>query len=176
MNNLDTKKIILFVVCVIILFIFPIYTIYTNNLVLESGNEFKFKIEAFDPYDMFRGNYLDISFEEANMENYSSDVKEGKCYVNIEEGEDGFAYFSNISNDKPNDTENYYKTVNNKTWNGGRRIDTPSRYYMNENKSLAAENLYNENIESAYVKVKVKNGKMIIVGLYINDILIDELV
>ena len=46
---------------------------------------------------------------------------------------------------------------------------------MNENKSLNAEQIYRDNIDNTYVKVRVKNGKMVIVGVYVNNILIDTI-
>ena len=46
---------------------------------------------------------------------------------------------------------------------------------MNEKKSLSAEGTYRKNIDNTYVKVRVKNGKMVIVGVYVNDVLIDTI-
>ena len=46
---------------------------------------------------------------------------------------------------------------------------------MNEDKSENAEKIYRENLDNAYVKVRVKDGKMVLVGVYINDILIDSI-
>ena len=39
-------------------------TIISNTNTLKDGTEYLFKVEAFDPYDMFRGNYLWINFDE----------------------------------------------------------------------------------------------------------------
>ena len=46
---------------------------------------------------------------------------------------------------------------------------------MNEHKSLDAEKIYDENVDNTYVKVRVKDGLMVIVGVYVNDILIDTI-
>ena len=45
----------------------------------------------------------------------------------------------------------------------------------NENKSLDAEKIYDENVDNTYVKVRVKDGVMVIVGVYVNDVLIDTI-
>ena len=61
---MNKKNLILYILMVVILFVVPIYTIYLNTDTLEDGTEFLFKVRAYDPYDAFRGNYLDITFEE----------------------------------------------------------------------------------------------------------------
>ena len=89
---------------------------------------------------------------------------------------DGFAYFKSISLTEPDNTSNYFKTTAHyRTYAKKYIIDTPTRYYMNENKSISAEQIYRDNIDSTYVKVRVKDGKMVIVGVYVNDILIDSI-
>ena len=172
------NKIIMYIVAIFILFIIPIGTVFIKTDALKNGEEFLFKVEAFDPYDMFRGNYLRINFMEQDV--VGEYPKEGEygdwLYVSVDKSGDGFAYFSNISIEKPKEISNYYKTRGyyreyNKTYN----IDTPTRYYMNENKSLDAEEVYNENMENTYVKVRIKDGQMVIVGVYVNDVLIDTI-
>ena len=172
------NKIIMYIVAIFILFIIPIGTVFIKTDALKNGEEFLFKVEAFDPYDMFRGNYLRINFMEQDV--VGEYPKEGEygdwLYVSVDKSGDGFAYFSNISIEKPKEISNYYKTRGyyreyNKTYN----IDTQTRYYMNENKSLDAEEVYNENMENTYVKVRIKDGQMVIVGVYVNDVLIDTI-
>ena len=182
--NKTTKQLIIYTLSIIILFSIPIFTIVNNSNTLKDGSEFLFKVEAYDPYDMFRGNYLNIRFEEDTAPYVSSntyseennDYKKAECYATININKDGFAYFTSVSPIKPTYTSNYFKTTGyynkyDKTY----RIDTPNRYYMNENKSEKAEKIYRENIDNAYVKVRVKNGKMVLVGVYINDKLIDSM-
>lgn len=180
MIKTNSNKIILFALSIVILFAIPIYTIFINSDTLKDGKEYLFKVEAFDPYDMFRGNYLNINFEESsvhgnpvNLERDGNNV----YYVEIGTRRNGFAYFKNISLTKPTHTSSYFKTtayyVDDEY--GDYYLETPSRYYMNENKSLNAEEIYNENIDNTYVKVRVKDGKMVIVGVYVDGILIDSI-
>lgn len=162
------------------LFVVPITVIIYNSNTLKNGTEYLFKVEAFDPYDMFRGNYLNIKFKEntagfIELNTGNGDMIKRKYYVTINVAEDGFAYFSAAGVKKPEYTSNYYKTTGFMTQENMVMIDTPSRYYMNEEKSSAAEDIYRENINNAYVKVRVKNGKMSIVGVYVNNILIDTI-
>ena len=179
MNKLTLNQTILYVLAIIILFAIPIYTIIASSDTLKDGTEYLFRVEAFDPYDMFRGNYLNISFKENFV--YGSAVEKenngsSEYYVTIEKDLDGFAYFSSISSTEPQNISNYFKTTGYYSKYSKRyTINTPTRYYMNENKSLSAEQIYRDNIDSTYVKVRVKNGKMVIVGVYVNDILIDSI-
>ena len=173
MTKIETKKIVLYIIIVGVLFLIPIYTIIVNTSTLKDGKEILFRVEAFDPYDVFRGNYLDISFSENYARSGSTfDAEYGdRCFVTIKEDESGFAYFDKMTKNRPENTEAYFET---RSYYGG-RIETPTRYYMNENKSLVAEEIYNENIDNTYIKVRVKNGKMVIVGVYVDDKLIDTI-
>ena len=180
MNKLTLNKSVLYIIAILILFIVPIYTIIINSDTLKDGTEYLFRVEAFDPYDMFRGNYLNISFEEdtvnGNIKEAEKNYYSGEYYVTIGTKRDGFAYFKEISESKPQNTSNYFKTTGYYTkYNNEYMLDTPTRYYMNEEKSLTAEKTYRDNIDSTYVKVRVKNGKMVIVGVYVNDVLIDTI-
>lgn len=178
MNKIN--KWIFYIITVIVLFSVPMVTILINTDTLKGGEEFLFKVQAFDPYDMFRGNYLDINFEEDyTREKYFENIfedYENTAYVTISEDFDGFAYFDEVFKEKPEDTSNYYKTtVRYSEYGEEFYIETPTRYYMNENKSLDAEKIYDENIDNTYVKVRVKDGKMVIVGVYVDDVLIDTI-
>jgi hypothetical protein len=52
------------------------------------------------------------------------------------------------------------------------------RYYMEEKIAPKAENAYRENVNqnNTYIKTKVKNGSIVIEGLYINDMRIEDYV
>lgn len=171
--KMETKKIILYIIVLCCLFLLPICMVIVNTDTLKDGKEFLFKVEAFDPYDVLRGNYLDINFSESYARNGSNFETEygDRCFATIKEDEYGFAYFDQITKEKPKKTEDYYET---KIYYG-ERIETPTRYYMNEEKSLLAEEIYNENLDNTYIKVRVKNGKMVIVGVYVDDELIDTI-
>lgn len=175
MNKVKTN--ILFALAVIVLFTVPVIMIIMNNLALKRGTEYLFKVEAFDPYDMLRGNYIYITFEneEVKSEQLNDEYYSEELYVTIKKDKKGYAYFDKVSLTKPENTD-YYKTSGYySSYSEGYRINTPTRYYMNEDKSLEAEKLYEENIDDTYVKVRVHKGNMVIVGVYIGDNLIDNI-
>lgn len=180
MNKLTTNKMILYVLAIIILFYIPIFTIIEKGSALKKGTEYLFRVETFDPYDAFRGNYLNITFKENTVKGkkagLSEDYKTSECYAIIEKDSNGFAYFKDISLQKPEKDLNYYKTTARyRQYNDEYIIETPTRYYMNENNSEIAEKVYRDNIDSTYVKVRVKDGNMVIIGVYVDDILIDSI-
>ncbi len=179
MIKLPFKKFVIYVITMFMLFFIPIYTIAINSNTLKDGTEFIFEVQAYDPYDMFRGNYLRVTFKEDAVSAYSNFLDldyNDPCYVTIGVRPNGFAYFKSISKDRPTNTSNYYETTASYySWAKEYSVETPTRYYMNENKSLAAEKYLNDNIENAYVKVRVKNGKMVLVGIYVNNMLIDTI-
>lgn len=179
MNKLTFKQVIIYFLTIFILFGIPIYTIIINTNTLKDGTEYLFKVEAFDPYDMFRGNYLNINFQENSISADNVNIEgsnNNEYYFTIATDENGFAYFEDMSKTKPKDATNYFKTTARYiSYSDKYIIDTPTRYYMNEDKAPMAEQIYNENIDNTYVKVRVKNGKMVIVGIYVNDILIDTI-
>ena len=175
---MNKRKIILYVIAVIILFLFPAYAVFQNYDLLINGEEYLFEVEAFDPYDMFRGKYLYINFKENEVKSERMETEnEGhnNYYVEIKRNKDGFAYFDNVTYKKPKNIKNYYKTTGYYyKYSKSHRISTPTKYFMNEKKSVNAEKVYEDNLENAYVKVRVKNGRMVVVGVYVNDILIDS--
>ena len=179
MIKLPFKKFVIYVITMFMLFFIPIYTIAINTNTLKDGTEFLFEVQAYDPYDMFRGNYLRVTFKEDTVPAYSNFLDlnyNDPCYVTIGVRPNGFAYFKHISKERPTNTSDYYETTASYySWAKEYSVETPTRYYMNENKSLAAEKYLNDNIENAYVKVRVKNGKMVLAGIYVNNMLIDTI-
>ena len=178
MNKIN--KWIFYIITVVILFSIPIVTVVNNMITLKNGTEFKFRVMAFDPYDMFRGMYLDIQLaEDETRTNYYSDILEeydkNNVFVTIKEDYDGFAYFDKVFGEKPEDTINYVKaTVDYSEYANSYYVESPLKaYYMNEEKSYGAEKIYDDNIEATCVKVRVKDGNMTIVGIYVDDVLID---
>ena len=75
MNRLNKKQFVIYIIAVLVLFGIPIFTILINTSTLKDGTEYYFKIEAYDPYDMFRGNYLNVAFEQDTIESSRQDVK-----------------------------------------------------------------------------------------------------
>ena len=138
----------------------PVYMIANKYAVLKTGEEFKFRVSAVDPYDPFRGRYVAIAVQRASY-------AEGKYGV-IEVGEDGFARISSTSDSKPI-AGAYVKSGSSRMF-----LLPIDRYYMDEAFAPRAQALtWREN---AYVTVRVKNGTLIVSGLFVDGVAIEEII
>jgi uncharacterized membrane-anchored protein len=142
----------------------PIYMIADKYHVLRTGDEFKFKVNAVDPYDAFRGRYVRLGAWQSVRGSGSG------RYGIISIDADGFAYISDITDDKP--ASGAYVTSGSRT-----RFTLPiERYYMEEKLAPRAEVLTQRRAPGdAYVTVRVRNGKLIISGLYVDGAAIEDI-
>jgi uncharacterized membrane-anchored protein len=152
------KKLILYalIAYMAVLFIVPGFLVFRHYNTLMTGEEFKFIVAPFDPYDPFHGRYVQLQPRWGVQPYYAG-------YAFIHRDEQGFAYVSNWSGKKP------------RSGDYAKRLDL-SRYYMNEKMAPEAERLQRNRLEDDlfYLKVMIKNGNYVIEGLYINDIRIEE--
>jgi uncharacterized membrane-anchored protein len=153
----------LIVVIVIQLFT-PTYMIANKYYILKTGEELKFRVNPVDPYDAFRGRYVSL---------YSRQEVSGQGrYGVIAVGADGFAYISSITDNKP--VSSIYVKSRNRLW-----FSLPiERYYMDEKLAPRAEIITRQRIagEEAYVTVRVKNGALIISGLFVDGVAIEDII
>ncbi len=166
------KKLILSALVILILaqILVPVYMIANKYDTLRSGIEYKFRVEPVDPYDAFRGRYLVISLTDINRASING--KGGaKKYAVIKNNADGFADIDSFSDQKPDGVD----FVKGKIQYGSFRLPI-DRYYMDEKLAPKAETIYRENRQEAYVTVRVKNGNVVVSGLFINGIAIEEYV
>jgi len=142
----------------------PVYMIINKYIILKTGEEFKFRVNPIDPYDAFRGRYVSL---------YSNQETEGYGrYGTITVGADGFARIALISDKKP--LSGTYVKSKNRSW-----FSLPiERYYMDEKFAPRAEILTWERREGeeVYVTVRVKNGDLVISGLYIDGVPIEDII
>ena len=144
----------------------PAYTVINRYDILKTGEEFKFKVRPVDPYDAFRGRYVSLSPEQGQG-SYGS----GRYGV-ITVGADGFALISSASDKKPV-SGTYVKSSDRSSF-----VLPIDRYYMNEKLAPEAETLVQQvgSDKEAYVTVRVKNGGMVISGLFIDGVAIEEII
>lgn len=149
----------------------PIYGIISRQLVIAYGKEFKFKVRPFDPYDAFRGRYVTFSLtKEYESNTLSTATCEKHCYAQLSSDSSNFAQITRLSESKPSSSD-YVKLSNNS-------FDYPvDRYYLNEKLAPEAEKLiFSRRLNSVdyderhtYITAKVKNGTMIITGLFVDN-------
>lgn len=154
---------ILIAVFIIQLFV-PIYMIIGKYDTLRTGEEFKFKVSPVDPYDAFRGRYVSL--------NARQEVSGGGKYGIIAIDTDGYAYIETITDEKPK--SGAYVKSSSRDW-----FTMPiERYYMDEKLAPKAESLTRQRDENkiTYVTVRVKNGKLVISGLFIDGAAIEDII
>lgn len=163
MNN---RKKFLLLVSIFLIQLFCIsYISISYELTALTGKEYQFKIEGYDPVDPFRGRYLAYTISTEKVID-TLGAYTGKCYITIGIDEKGYAYLNKASIEKPQG-EDYivaYRYISG-------RYDIPfTRYYVNEDKALEAEELFRENPDDAYIIIRVKKDRSIAESLFIGDI------
>ena len=161
-NNLKTDIKIIAAVIMIVAQVFVVgFAIASNSIIVATGKEYKFKVEPFDPYDVFRGRYIHFKIPGDNKIYDSSDR-----YAIIKTDDEGFSQIKSYTENKP---ESDYITV---------KRNNPSaleRYYIDEKITSKAENLTSlENKKDIYVTVRIKNGKAVTTGFYIDGERIED--
>ena len=146
----------IFIVILCIQLLVPVYMIGGKYDILRNGEEVKLRVRPIDPYDAFRGRYVALGYA------YDLDYTErrGK-YGILAVGQDGFAEVVKVSEEKP--SKGLYLISKEEPY-----FEIPQdRYYMEEALAPKAERLLGGEAE-CYITVRIKNGKSVISGLYIN--------
>lgn len=172
----------LFICAVVIQIITPVSMIVKREIILRSGEQFKFKTRPVDPFDAFRGRYVALSVEAANLPRPKGAVFQHgqKVYASIAVDEQGFAKFSDAVPSRPKSGPYILAKVR---YPSGSilTLELPfDRYYMEEKSAPRAEKIYREyssrDKQDAYILVRVKNGAAVVEGLYVGGRRIEEAV
>ena len=140
----------------------PVYMIAGKYDVLINGEEHKFRVRPIDPYDAFRGRYVAVGIQ--------TDLRGNEKYGIIGVMPDGFSDLVSLTDSKPV-TGAYVKSIA-RDW-----FRMPiDRYYMDEKLAPKAESLVSRGSEKeAYVTARIKNGSLVISGLYVDGVPIEEM-
>jgi len=159
---------------------FPLYTIIKSELALNSGAEYKFLVRPADPYDPFRGRYVTLRYEN-NMATATEVLKknelaDGLLFVDKE----GFAYVKELSKYKTALYSNLVVTVRitgdiSKIGNAHFEF-LNNKLFMNEKIAPKVDRVMRAYRGKIYVKASVKNGDMILKGLYFDGVEASEYV
>jgi uncharacterized membrane-anchored protein len=163
----------LLIFTIFIQLIVPAYFVFEKYDTLRTGEEYKFEVELYDPYDAFRGRYVAIQTiaQRSMYERYdSSGLNLSSKYGLVSVDDDGFAYISSVTDTKPNSSE-YIKSASSNYFNM-----PVERYYTDEDIAPQLEQfLFNKKKKvSPYIILRVKDGNVVIQGLYIDGVRIEE--
>ena len=163
-QKFDRKKLLITALIIVfaVQWCVPVYAIAHKYNILRTGEEFKFIVRPIDPADAFRGRYVSL--------NVQQDIWDFGEYGTLAVGEDGYAFVSSVTDKKPSSGP-YVKS------GGSYWFRLPiSRYYMEENLAPRAEILVrNRGEKEAYVTVRVKNGELVISGLFVDGVAIEDI-
>jgi uncharacterized membrane-anchored protein len=118
----------------------PIWMIVARERVLREGTLYRFRTAPVDPYDAFRGRFVALGFEAASVRTVlAGDLERGETlYGVIEVGPDGFARFSRIALERPD--EPYVRAAVQFASTNELRLDLPfDRFYLDEHLAPEAE-------------------------------------
>lgn len=167
------KKKFLFVLFALIILSIPLYLMITSEEVLENGNRHKIRLQAYDPFDPFRGKYLRVNYD--NFISGDEDIKEGDdIYVTLEKDSTGYSQFSYAHKNQPEGND-YFKSHAEYVSGGSIefRTDNISKYFINENKASEAETILQtfprKNSDSIYVAIRVLDGEIRLEDIYVKE-------
>jgi uncharacterized membrane-anchored protein len=181
--NQRSVVLVLFGVVVAIQIYTPLSMILHREKILKEGTPYKFKSAPVDPYDLFRGRYVQLSFAENNTPT-RTDEEWGwgeKGFATIEPDPDGFAVFRKVTRDRPSEGDFLKVEVFGGQGEGEVNVAIPqNRYYMEESEALGAEIVYREarsqNQEvPAHAIIRVLDGEGVIEGLFIDGKSIEQI-
>jgi uncharacterized membrane-anchored protein len=175
-------KTTIFAIVIVAMFAVPAFMIRKGENVLNKGNSYIFKAAPVDPYDYFRGRYVNVQIEKNYVpvaHGTKLDFKHNETvYAAIKTGEDGFAFFDSLSSAIPGNGD-YVKV--NFSWQDKDKaylLIPFNQFYMNEELAPEAERVVREALmkrkDSCALKLRVHNDTAVIEELLINNIPIKE--
>ncbi len=169
----------------IIMFIFqlavPLSMIIRREIILQKGETVKFQIQPVDPFDPFRGKYLNIRVisnrVNTDTDEYSIDQT---VFAHIDIDSEGFGSFTGISSSPPDNS----LSIKCKISSFGDNLvllNLPfNRYYINEKYSKLGEELYLKYSrgvrDDAYITVRINGGKAVLENMFLNGIEINKFI
>lgn len=162
-----TLLVALFALVAVFQLAIPGSIIYREQRVVTTGQEFKFQMRQFDPGDPFRGNYLQLAFEQEQTASTKYHFT-GTVYVSLMVGEDGFAKIATVTDKKPKSSV-FFRA----TGKYGRMTFPFNRFFINEYQAKQAEALIRDAqrdpaARDSYALVRVGRGDAVLVDLYVH--------
>jgi uncharacterized membrane-anchored protein len=171
-----------FIVLALVQAAVPLAMIARRESVYSQGTSYKFKTAPVDPYDAFRGRYVALRVE-AQEVSVPAGVElhpRQTVYVRLETDDAGFGRVAEVWGLPPRHTPYAIAKVAYLT-SKGVAVQLPiDRYYMEETAAQRAERMYAESVrtspQDSYCIVKVKDGMMLVEGVYIGGVRLEDAV
>ncbi|MFJ1321673.1 GDYXXLXY domain-containing protein [Capnocytophaga canis] len=160
----------------------PSVMIWNRENIIRQNQVYLFETKPVDPHDAFRGKYVVLGFRDNKVQAYGFDsipsFRVGQeAFVTVDRYA-GIAYLSEISEQEPTERANYFKTkVLHVDEYGQITVDFPfNRYYMNEEKSLRAEQILNDENLKAYAQVAIYKGEVVLKDVLVEGVSLKDFV
>lgn len=150
------------------------FMVWQWETTLTNGQSFSWITEPIDPYDAFRGRYIDLGFKETTGPAAAGETfRPGQTvYAHLGQDAAGMTFIEQVSRQRPpneayvNAKIRYHNHTTNKVY-----LDLPfRRYYLPENLAPMAEDLYRKHAKGQGVAViRLKNGYGVIETIYLNN-------
>lgn len=154
------KRILIPILALVIVFqlAVPLAMIAEKYDISQNGDEFRFRVSAYAVGKKIKFDLIDIDyFTPSNNDEYGV----------ITVGEDGFAHISRMTSEKP--SEPYVKSDK-----VGDFVFPIDNFKLNSRAYESLIHRINETGNTVYIKVKVKDGKVVLDNMYINDMTITQ--
>ena len=157
----------------------PVTMILQREAILRNGRAYKFQTQPVDPYDAFRGRYVQLAFEQNHAPWHSHDEWQYgmELFASVEEGTNGFAVIREIAPVRPEQGDYLKVATTHRGW--GKDANSVyftlpfDRYYLEETKAPQAEKMYREHNRrnftnsNTYAVVRIKDGDAALADLYV---------
>jgi len=189
---MENKRKWIFVGYAVLVLLIPAYMIGTSADILSNGKHYKFRMEGYDPFDIFRGNYLDIRINTRNIPTDKEDWVPGeRVYLSIDVDPEGYAFFDEALEEAPKSgdylvsrvdrvnrltsdvTNFFFRGLFGRNRHGSRNtvdVEMPNnlgKYFINEEYAMDGEYALRQRRRSSSLHVKVKNGNVRIQDVYV---------
>lgn len=179
------RKYILFVafgLMVLFQWLVPATMIWNRENIIRQNQVYLFETEPVDPHDAFRGKYVVLGFKENKVPYDYADTTSFEVGQEVFVEVDSYAetaYLTRVFATEPTDLTNYFKTtilyIDEEA--GQITVNTPfNRYYMNEEKSLRAEQILRNNNLKAYAQVAIYKGEVVLKDVLVDGISLKDFV
>lgn len=177
MLNKKNKLTLLLIFTIVALFAI-VLTGLKSEMALRLGDSYNIKIQGYDPYDPVRGKYIMFTMDTSGVKT-SEDIGNSQtrvCYISLTKDKDDFYVLDKAYLDKPQDLP-YIKTLmHNYSNDGSYFYASPfDSYFLAEDISQNAEDVLRENIEDAYISIRIWQGSGVVSGMYIDGKTIEKL-
>ncbi|MGF1635661.1 MAG: GDYXXLXY domain-containing protein [Cyclobacteriaceae bacterium] len=153
--------------------------VWIHEQTIRLGESVKFKTASVDPFDLFRGKYVELGYRNMTIETTPQENwKPGeKVFVLLEKDAQGYAKAKGLSRKRP-EGKLYFQTIlrSESTFKGRSNIDVDipfSRYYADEFDAPLIEKTtlnFSDTLIYAWADVRLYQGKAVLNQLYIGEL------